>query len=166
MNFLDIILGTPWWVWILFGYLLIVGIKATKPNILPLWRIAVMPLIFVIWSIYSIYYKCIYCPKFFGIWFVALIFGILIGHLISMRLKSNIDSEKLIHMPGSLIPLLLSMMFFVLKYGLGVTYSLYPVMKGDLILLNFDLLLSGLISGIFCGRFSCVLYKYIKVINH
>lgn len=162
MNILDIIWGTPYSVWVLLAYLLMVGIKATQKNVFPLWRMGIIPIIFILWSFHSIYYKCMSCPQFFGLWFIALMAGVLIGYQIMVRLKVSLDSSKLVHLPGSYIPLLFSMLFFILKYGVGVTYALYPIMRTNVPLFSFDLCLSGLISGIFLGRFGYVLYKYVS----
>lgn len=101
------------------------------------------------------------CPDYFLLWLIAGIFGVLIGYQIALRLKFEIDSKKLIHASGTIIPLSLSMLFFVLKYTLGATYALYPIMRENMLLISVDLVLSGLISGIFLGRFICVLRKYI-----
>lgn len=60
------------------------------------------------------------------------------------------------------MPLLLALSFFVIKYTLGFTYAVYPSMRSNLLLLSFDLITSGIISGISLGRFLNVAYKYKK----
>lgn len=159
MNIFDIFLGTPYWVWGIFAYLVYVGIKATKPHAVPVLRMGIIPTIFILWSLYSAFYKCNACPHYVGLWFLALLMGIYIGYRIALQYKINRDANNCIHVPGSFLPLLLSMLFFTLKYMLGVSYALYPILKANMLLLSVDLTVSGLISGIFLGRFGYILFQ-------
>lgn len=161
MNILDIILGTPYWVWIVFTYLLWVGIQATKPSTVPLWRMSIIPLIFLVWSLSSIYSRCIACTQLIGFWGAAFTIGVLVGRYLMSRLDFRIDAA-MIHLPGSSSTLILSMFFFILKYGLGVMYALNPIMRSDFMVQGFDVMISGLISGIFIGRFGYIVYRYRK----
>lgn len=160
MNIFDILLGTPYWVWIVFSYLLWVGMQATKPSTIPLWRMSIIPLIFLSWSLSSIYARCIACEELLGFWIVALAIGAFLGRYLMSRLDFRIDADAMIHLPGSRSTLMLSMIFFIVKYGLGVTYALNPMMRSDLMVQTFDVMVSGLISGIFIGRFGYIVYRY------
>jgi hypothetical protein len=162
MNILDIVLGTPYWVWIVFSYLLWVGIQATKPSMVPLWRMSIIPLIFLAWSLSSIYARCIACMQLIGFWIAAITIGVLLGRYLMSRLDFRIDASAMIHLPGSRSTLILSMIFFIVKYGLGVTYAVNPIMRSDLMVQGFDVMVSGFISGIFIGRFGYIVYRYRK----
>jgi hypothetical protein len=167
MNIIDIIKGTPFWVWIILGYLVFQGIRATKPSVLSAWQLTIMPLLFIIWSLYSLCSKCAEFNFFLGFWFIAFCVGIFIGYKIMQKVSFKIDAKtKLIHLPGSIIPLCLSMVFFLTKYGLGVTYSLNPIMRGDLYLMSFDLLISGLVAGLSAGRMFIILKSYSAKITY
>lgn len=45
---------TPWWVYVLLGYLIAVGIKASKERVIPFWKIFVLPTIFLSISIQNL----------------------------------------------------------------------------------------------------------------
>ena len=160
MNIIDIVLGTPYQVWIMLSYLLWVGIQAIKPSTVPLWRMSIIPLIFLAWSLSSIYSRCIACTQLIGFWIASITIGALLGRYLMSRLDSRIDAAGIIHLPGSSSTLILSMIFFLVKYGLGVTYALNPMMRSDLMVQAFDVMVSGLISGIFIGRFGYIVYRY------
>ncbi len=75
--------------------------------------------------------------------------------------KIGIDQKnKLIHLSGSLIPLLLSLTFFVIKYFIGVTFALYPTSKKIVFFFLLDITTSGIITGISLGRLGGILKVY------
>lgn len=161
MNLFNILQGTPYWVWILFAYLLMVGISALKSRSMPWWRFAIIPLIFTVWSLFSIYNKCTTCPLLFCIWLAALTIGTIGGYYLMNKTKFTIDAPtKLIHIPGSFIPLLLSISFFSIKYIFGVAYAINPLLNKNMFVLGIDIFLSGIICGIFLGRLIGILYQY------
>lgn len=162
MNLIDIIFDTPWWVWVLFVYLLIVGIKATKTQVIPLWRVALMPSVFLLWSLYSLLYRCAACPLFIAVWILGLIPGLAAGSIFSSRIDHWVDSQKLVHLQGTIVPLALSMIFFLLKYALGVMYALNPALSANVVMVKIDTLTSSLITGLFVGQFLDIVQKYRK----
>ncbi|MGE0207173.1 MAG: DUF6622 family protein [Candidatus Babeliales bacterium] len=161
MNILSILQGTPYWVWNILAYLIISGAKATKPVVFPLWRFGIMPLVFVVWSLTSLHTRCGSCLSLYAFWVAALFFGIGVGYCLLQRTSITFDAQGSIHLPGSFVPLLLSLLFFAGKYSLGVTYALNPALKTSF-LLGFDVALSGVISGISLGRFLNIVYRYKK----
>lgn len=48
------IIHTPWWLYLLLVYLIIVGVKASKSRIIPFWKIFVLPIIFLSISIQNV----------------------------------------------------------------------------------------------------------------
>jgi hypothetical protein len=46
MSILRIISGTPLKVWILFVFLLFLGVRALRPSTVSVWRIALLPTFF------------------------------------------------------------------------------------------------------------------------
>ncbi len=94
MSILSIVWGTPWWVWAIFVYIIVLG-----------WRF-------------------------------------------------------LIHRPGSWVPLVFALSFFIVKYALGLTYALHPEMRFHIFFWMTDAAVSGLISGTFWGRFLHVIQCY------
>jgi len=46
--------GTPWWVYVLFFYLLSLGIKALKPRVISLKKPFLLPGVFLVWSLWNL----------------------------------------------------------------------------------------------------------------
>ncbi len=161
MNIVSILQETPIWVWVLLSYLFITGIQASRPSNVSIWRLSIMPTIFMVWSLYGLYKKCFWCLQPFVVWCGSLVGGLLIGYYLSRKHGIRVDGDTaLIHMPGSFVPLILALMFFAVKYTLGVHCALNPLMKESTLLLTIDTLMTGLISGISAGRFAYIVRVY------
>ncbi|MFJ5457730.1 DUF6622 family protein [Pectobacterium sp. CHL-2024] len=55
-NLLIILRHTPYWVWIVLGYLIYAGVKASQPRQQSLVRMLVVPMIFMAWGISAIFH--------------------------------------------------------------------------------------------------------------
>ena len=51
--------GAPWWVYVLFIYVVSIGIKSTKPRTVSIQKVLLIPLLFVVWALYGIYGKLV-----------------------------------------------------------------------------------------------------------
>lgn len=161
MTILDIITNTPIWVWVILGYLLVVGIMATRPTTVSLLKLGIMPSIFICWSFYSLYLKCTACWQLFILWVVVFTVGVMIGQHLMRRIPIIFDlNRRLFHIPGSWFPLLLSCSFFAVKYAMGATYAMMPETRTNLALMSFDVVVSALIAGLAWGRFTVYLLTY------
>ena len=47
----EILARTPWWVWLLFLFLLWIGARALRPATMPFWRLAILPAVFLVWGL-------------------------------------------------------------------------------------------------------------------
>lgn len=162
----DALKGTPWWVFALFVYLLIVGIRAMKPVSLSLKRMnlfILLVLVFAGWTIYSFISR-------HGVEIGKILMGIssflvgsIVGWLIGRKAKISIDhTEKKIRLPGSILPLILILLMFGLKYFFAYTYATDPAAKESALVTAFDILSTTLIAGIFFGRFLSLFTRYFK----
>jgi hypothetical protein len=150
---IHILNNTPAWVWVLFVYLLIIGIKALQPRKVPWQQLLIMPSVFLIWSLYSLYNKYGTSLNIWGSWTPTLILGAVVGCYSMSKQNIKITSENYVQLPGSWYPLLSSMVFFAIKYGIGVSYALAPETRTYMWFWLTDVITSGLISGIAWGRF-------------
>lgn len=159
---LEILLHTPSWVYALFIYLAIRGIQSLYPTTASLHRLTYMPSIFTAWSLYSLYQKYHLQMPFSGLWIIAFIFGLLIGWYLFSYVSIRIDkNNNKIHLPGSWYPLLLSLAFFSIKYGIGVAQGIHPILRTNTHLMLLDVGLSAFINGLFWARFLRI-YKKAK----
>lgn len=156
---IKIISNIPLFVWPLFAVLLLGGIKARKVSLVPLRTLLLVPLIFLGWSFSSFFGKYTeFSAVFF--WVLSLGAGFLIGFLCMQRLKLKFEREKkMIEMPGSWIPLILSMSIFSAKFSVGMMRGMLAQPDSSMLLLGVELF-SAIILGIFLGRAVVCLIRY------
>jgi hypothetical protein len=51
MVFANMMQNTPIWVFVLFALLLVLGFQSLKPRTLPLWRLLIVPAVFIGWRL-------------------------------------------------------------------------------------------------------------------
>ncbi len=149
----DIITNAPLWVWLLLAYLIFVGIKSSKPMILPLGlikRLMIIPLVFMIWALYTIFESTETYE--FIVLMLGMILGTVLGYFLTRHQNVRFDRKnQLIAIPGSWMTLIVALSIFCLKFSLGALSSIQPELKGTwiLLLIQFG---AVLFSGIFVGR--------------
>ncbi len=95
---------TPLWVWVLFGFLIYRGIQALHFRQMSLLRMLVLPGIFFVWAILSIFAELQILWLGFTGFLAGLLFGFGIGWLIcknSVKAVTFDPATKLIGRPGS-----------------------------------------------------------------
>lgn len=154
--------GTPWWVYVLFFYLLFIGIKALKPAVVSLKKMFILPIIFIAWSLYNLITE-LYDPLHLGFWIVSLAAGTLLGWLMIRSFPMKADKKKnLITTQGGPSTLILILLIFSTKYFFGYYTATHPEAMENLSFVFFRLAASGLITGMFVGKALCIGYKYKK----
>lgn len=157
---LQIITKTPVFVWPLFVILLLSGLRARKTNEVPLAVLLLIPSLFFGWSLFSFFGTYATDPLAILFWPLCVGAGFFIGFSHMQRLKLQFDKQKKkVEMPGSPIPLMLSMSIFTSKFSIGMMGAMLPHLKGSLLFLGLELF-SSLILGIFAGRGINCLLRY------
>ena len=152
---LEILSKIPVFVWPLFALLLVRGLRARKTGMVPVALILVIPSIFFTWALFSFKSSD---PIFLRIFCLSV--GSFIGYLHTQRLKLRFDIQKRrIEVPGSWMPLILSMAIFTTKFSIGMIGSLSSELNGSDLFLGLDLF-ATVISGVFVGRGVCCLVRY------
>ena len=155
---LRIITEIPTFVWPLFAILLLGGLKARKTKAAPLAALLLVPSLFFGWSLFSFFGKYATEPLTILFWLLCLGAGFFIGFSHMQGLKLQFDKKKKkVEMPGSWIPLVLSMSIFTAKFSVGMLSSLLPHLNGSILFLE---LFSTLILGVFAGRGINCLMRY------
>jgi hypothetical protein len=150
-NLWAIVSGAPWWVYVLFVVLVSLGIKATRPRTLPISRLVLLPLIFVVWSFFNLY------PWFVGemslllFWVVFLAVGAYFGIREVRNWKITKDHHKrTVTIPGNRSTLVLIVLIFVLKFYWGYYYATHTTISYSM---NFwDVATSAIVTGFVVGR--------------
>lgn len=149
----DIIANTPWWVFGLFIYLSYVGFLATKPRTVPLNSLLILPIVFVIMSIISMFTVLHFMLNNAGIWLAGGVIGMLLGWLQFRAMKVQaVRDQSALYMPGSWILLALVMLIFACRYYINYEAALDPNFLSDIKHTHYIYGLFGLFTGLFAGR--------------
>lgn len=152
--------GTPWWVYLLFFYLVYIGVRALKPTTMHIGKIFIIPLIFLFWSVWDL------IVRFQGgtdILLYILFSGIggIAGWGLMQRFELRADHQKLlVRIPGSPFILILVLVIFAVKYFFGYIEATEGAMGS--VMHSLYIIASGLITGIFVGRVLAILKKFAK----
>lgn len=154
---LEIILGTPIWVWGVFVYILFVGVRATRERVVFIPKFLVIPVILTGLKYQSI----IISLNSFLIYLVCLGTGVLIGY--SLTKTQNIlpaAGKYSAKVPGSYLTLVVLLCFFSVKYIFGYLEATAPELALQYIL--YSAAAGGLLPGILLGRTICYAIKISK----
>jgi hypothetical protein len=157
----QIISGAPWWVYVLFVILVIIGIKATKPSTVAIQRLIVLPIVFIAWSLYNLYQNVsLGFPSLIVWWVLSLGFGIYLGYNAVNSWKIHSDRrKKTVTIPGNYSTLILVISIFVLSFFWGYFYATLESVPFWIYLA--DTISLTLIKGVFVGRGACFLKNYL-----
>ncbi len=157
---LDILKETPWWVYLLFFYLVLIGIRSAKPQTVPILRLLLFPIVLTIWSLIGLYSKWDWLA-FFS-WTISLVPGCIFGWLSVRSWKIRFDRRrKTLSLPGSWSTLILVLIIFVVKYFFGYYSATHPAIPKTLMLAQ--MISSGIITGMFFGRIASFWMRYEEV---
>jgi hypothetical protein len=161
-NFIEILLHTPWWVYVLFGYILYVGIKATKMRSVPVLQLFIAPGIFTVLSIYILVARIGDHFLYLIPWGTASLIGIPIGWVEMHRLNIIIDRKHhLLKIPGSAFTLILFLLFLGSNYYYGFMSATDPERVKQIQFVIYILLVSGTSTGIMWVRGFGYFFKYL-----
>jgi hypothetical protein len=154
MSFEAILRGTPVWVWILLVFLLSRGIKALKGGTAPLGKLAIVPVVFAVWGIAHLASEQAAGWQSAMAWVLGAVAGVLAGAFIARKTRFTVDrAQKTVTLPGSAVPLILILVTFASKFWLGVELAISAPVAVDAGYVVLDALISGIVAGIFAGRF-------------
>lgn len=146
--------GAPIWVWGILGYLLYVGIKATRTRIIYIPKILIIPAVLI-----SLNYKTLISvgnliPDTSGM-LIGFLIGFVVGHNTSIKILKNLNS---IELPGNYYTVVTLILLFVMKYVFGYLRAVQPSIALQFIYI--EIYISALFSGFFSGRSFCYLYRF------
>lgn len=149
-----IVSHTPIWVWLVLAFLVVRGIKAMKPGETSLGKLAIVPVLFTAWGMWSINARYAGSWQAWALWLVGIAAGAAIGWALLRRLQLRVEPTTGALWRGadySLLPLLL--VTFLVKYGFEVALAMSPELVADTGFRAAYLMTSGGFTGIFVGKF-------------
>jgi hypothetical protein len=150
--------NTPWWVYVLLAYLVTIGIKAAKTQVVSLKKLFIMPILFTFLSVHALLTSVKTNAFAISCWAIAMALGILVGWLQTARYDIKIDKTKyLIQIPGNWSTLIIISIIFVSKYYFGYKLAVDPQMVNHTWFEVSLLGVTGICAGLFVGRLSFLL---------
>lgn len=153
--------GTPWWVWLVFAFLIYRGINALKPRVTQLRSIFLMPTIFFGFAINSLLKNPCTAPYTLILWVLALLMGIAAAWFLNSHIVIKADKRKhLIQLPGTVSVLITVMSIFAIKYFFGYMAAVHADLCSIPAFIYIRLILYGGLSGLSVGKMLQYLQKY------
>lgn len=150
----NIVIKTPVWVYALFVFLLVRGLKARKPAIVSLEKLAIIPAIFLLWDIYDLVTRHQLTASTILMWCAGLMIGAFLGYKLVKPAQIEVSSEpRSIKRPADFSVLPLMMTAFVTKYVLAVIAAMSPATLQQPSYGAFAIVSGGLFAGVFIGKF-------------
>lgn len=157
---------TPVWVYVLFVFLLIRGIKARQPATVTLERLAIIPLIFLVWDLYDLVIYRHLTAGIVALWGAALLLGAALGlWLIKPARVSKGSEPRTVVRQADYSALPLMMTAFVIKYVFGVLAAVSPHTMQQPGVSATAVVVGGVFAGSFIGKFTRYLQCYFAPVR-
>lgn len=153
MTIFGIISHTPFWVWILFIFLILRGYAALSAREMNISQLFILPLLFLIWGVWGLKEEFNFNVASLMGMSIGLAFGTLAGWQLwknQPRLKNKPYSEKIIR-AGTPLTLIFIIIAFASKYCLLVWLSLHPETHHATQFSALFGVMTGLVDGVFWG---------------
>ena len=157
---IQILKGTPIWVWALLAALIYLGSKQLKARVVKRFSVLIAPVAFLFVGLMAAGRG----PVGFATWAASLISLSAVTFFVwqptnGVRYEANGDR---LHMPGSVVPMLLMLAIFLLNYVINVVLAINPVHRSELAWQVVPALILGALSGVFIGR-AATLFRMNRV---
>lgn len=154
------LLNTPWWVYLVFVYVLFIGIKSLKTQVVSVKKLFIIPTLLILLSLNELVTAVNLVYFNIMVWCTAAAVGIFFGWLYVYFYNIQVDKKKkLIKIPGNWATLILLIIIFATKYFFGYELAIDPKRLEDTFFELTMLSVSGLCAGLFLGRLFCYLYR-------
>jgi hypothetical protein len=154
--------NVPFYVYILFCVILYIGIKRCRTSVMRVERLALLPVIFGIFTMKSV--STLFNMDMMGISY--LFFGILVGIVLGYTQVKNriIHADKnngLIKIPGDFSMLVLLLSIFFIEFFIHYAVDAHLIMADSVFFKCVAIIVSGVVMGISLGRNITYYFKYL-----
>ncbi len=149
-----VIRSTPTWVWGLAASLAVLGASQLKDRNASLVRVSLMPVVmtsFSVWGTLSAFGTSPLLAQAFGVWIAAAVAVFALVIRLPVQARYDVASRRYA-IPGSVMPLLLMVGIFLVKYVVGVDLAMAPQLMRDPYYALPVAGLYGAFTGLFVGR--------------
>ncbi|MGZ0782488.1 hypothetical protein DNK59_00985 [Pseudomonas sp. TKO26] len=149
---LDILQGTPLWVYAVFALICYYGLRALTTTRESRRSLLLTPLILLVWSLWSVNLGE-HAVLALGAWAGGAALGSLLALLLFSSAGVLLESDgEAILVPGTLKILGISLLFFAVKYWIGYQTAVHPEQATSVQMLGISGAAAGFTVGLFCGR--------------
>jgi hypothetical protein len=158
----QVLAHTPWWVFLLFAFLVSRGVRAFNPAEVRLSQLALLPAVFIVWGLAGLYQRYGLDVAALALWLVAAAIGAAIGLAILRKAPLKADRARgIVYRPADFTVLPLILVAFLAKYSLAVMAAMSPDLAASAGFRVADIGVSGLFAGIFVGKFAIYVKAYL-----
>ncbi len=151
--FMQILKGTPGWVFVLFFVLLALGVAQSRPRRISAARVAILPVVFLSMSLLGVVSVFGAGVPALPAWAVGVGGAVLLNRILRMPAGVRWDgSLGVFEVPASWAPLALMMTIFFARYAIAVCLALMPGLARAPGFAAAAGLAYGLLSGMFLAR--------------
>ncbi len=151
---------TPTWVWFVFGWLLIIGIKALRKNTAHIGKLFVLPTIFFVLAVHTLAIEPVVTWTILFVFVASCIGCISIGLTVAQGQQFTVDKKQWqITLPGSSFTLIFVMIIFASKYYFCYTTVAHPEVAYTLAFKIMKFAFSGGLTGLAIGRIACYIER-------
>lgn len=149
-----ILRGTPIWVWGLLVALVALGVSQLRERTASLTRVSLLPLVMTILSVSGTFSALVATPHR-AIAILAWLTAAALAFVLLARGQSTAQYDPargVYRLPGSVVPLLLILGIFLVKYVVGVDLAMEPQLAQNTPYVLCVAGLYGAFTGVFVGR--------------
>lgn len=158
------LINTPWWVYVIFFYLLKVGLSARQTREVSLIKLFIVPALMTVLSIETFYQSGDFTLLNTLAWLASIGVGTAFGWWFMRKLAFEIQREqKTVRLPGTWMTLIVLMIIFWSKYAFGYALGMEPSLARNLTFTLSMLTVSGLFTGFLLGRVACLSFCYFNL---
>lgn len=149
----QVLTHTPYWVWGILVLLVGLGLRMMKPRQVSARQLAMLPLVMTVYSLVSLYASFGAQPILLPAWGSGVAMALGLGYwLINPRGVQYDSTTQMFTLPGSVLPMLLMLAIFAVKFVTGFAAAQVPMLLADPQFVGMMSLVSGLLSGGFLIR--------------
>ncbi len=157
----DIVRQTPLWVGGLLAFLLGLGLSAARARSVTLTRLVLLPLAMLglaLWGVQSAFASSGRLGALLVVWALGYVAMLALSPRLSVPAGTRYDAaRRSVHLPGSWVPMVLILVVFLMKYGIGVQLAMAPGLAHQAGFAYTVAAVYGLLSGLFGARMLCLL---------
>lgn len=158
----QILINTPIWVWALLAFLIYRGVLMSRDRQVTLRATFILPLLMLGLSLQGLIQHFGIRFESVGLWLLAAVCVSVLNTTYFGKNTARVVSERLIHLQGSWIPLILMMLIFFLKYCENIAVVAQPELHSNIAFISVCSISFGIMNGLFFGKLLRVLSLLTK----